>query len=70
VYAVAGLALGIPAALLASRVMGSVVWGVSATDPLTYAAIATMTLVIVVSAAIVPALRAAGIDPVAALRAP
>ena len=67
-YGIAGLALGIPAALVASRLMTTVVWGVSATDPLTYAAIAVATLAIVTVASLLPALRAARVDPVAALK--
>ena len=59
VYAGAGLAAGVPASLAASRVMKSVVWGVSATDPLTYVVIAAGTIVIVCAASVLPALRAA-----------
>jgi len=67
-YAAAGLGVGIPAALLASRVMKNLVWGVSATDPVTYGAIAAGTLVVVCAASVLPALRAARVDPVAALK--
>lgn len=66
VYAAAGL--GIPAALLASRVMKNVVWGVSATDPITYAVIAAGTLAVVCGASVMPALRAARVDPVSAVK--
>jgi predicted permease len=68
VYAVTGLALGLPAALLASRAMRTIVWGVSATDPLTYVGMAAGTLVIVTTASLWPALRASRADPVAALK--
>ena len=68
VYGTAGLCAGIPAALLASRVMKKLVWGVSATDPMTYVAITVGTLVIVCAASIVPAVRAAGVDPASALK--
>lgn len=68
VYGVAGLACGIPAAVAASRVMRSVVWGVSPTDPVTYASIAAGTLAIVIGASLWPALRASRVDPVAALK--
>jgi ABC-type antimicrobial peptide transport system permease subunit len=67
-YAVAGLGVGIPAALLASRVMKNVVWGVSATDPMTYGAITGGTVIVVCAASVLPALRAAAVDPVAALK--
>lgn len=69
VYGAAGLGLGIPAALLTSRVMKTVVWGVSATDPITYLAITGVTLVVVCAASLGPALRAARVDPVSALKA-
>ncbi len=68
-YGVAGLAIGIPAAAAAGRVMTAVVWGVSATDPVTYSAIAVGTMVVVVAASLLPALRAAAVDPVRALKA-
>lgn len=68
VYAVAGLAVGVPASLAASRVMKNVVWGVSATDPLTYVVTAAGTIVLVGAASVLPALRAARVNPVAALK--
>ena len=68
-YAAAGLAAGIPASLAASRIMKNVVWGVSATDPVIYGIIASATIVVVCAASIVPALRAARVDPVEALKA-
>ncbi len=51
------------------RVMTTVVWGVSATDPVTYSAIALGTMAVVVAASLLPALRAAAVDPVRALKA-
>jgi predicted permease len=69
VYAAAGLGAGIPAALATSRLMSSMVWGVTPYDPITYASIAVATLLLVVAAAALPALRAAAIDPVGALKA-
>ncbi|CAN5873117.1 ABC transporter permease [soil metagenome] len=68
VYGCAGLGLGIPAALLASRVMKNVVWGVSATDPTTFVVITAGTLVVVCGASVMPALRASRVDPVSALK--
>jgi putative ABC transport system permease protein len=68
VHGVAGLAIGIPAALTTSRVMRRVVWGVSPMDPVTYAAVTCGTLIVVIAAAVVPALRAAGVDPAGVLK--
>lgn len=67
-YAAVGLAAGVPASLAGSRVLKNVVWGVSATDPMTYAAITAGTIAVVCAASVVPALRAARTDPVAALK--
>ena len=69
VYTAAGLALGIPAAIAASRLLQTLVFGVSPTDPATYAVIATLALATSVAAALLPALRASRVDPVSALRA-
>jgi putative ABC transport system permease protein len=68
VYAVAGLAVGVPAAFAGSRLVRNLVFGVSPTDPVTYGAIACATLMTVVAAAMVPALRASRVDPVSALK--
>jgi predicted permease len=63
-----GLALGIPASLAVARTLRSMVYGLSPTDPLTIvlalAGIATISL----AAAIIPARRAASVDPMRALR--
>lgn len=67
-HGTAGLAIGIPSALAASRLMRNVVWGVSPMDPVTYGSVIVATLVVVMAAAVVPALRAARIDPAGALK--
>jgi putative ABC transport system permease protein len=64
----AGLALGVPLALAASTLVRSSLFGLSAADPATIAfVIASLTMASVISA-VVPALRAATIDPMSALR--
>jgi len=65
----AGLALGLLAAWALSRGLASVLFGVSATDPLVYLAAATVVAVVGLAAATIPAVRASRIDPVVALRA-
>ena len=67
-YAMAGLAVGIPGAILASRFLRTLVFGVSPTDAPTYVSIAAATIVVVVAAAILPAIRASRVDPVSALK--
>ncbi|MFN2565501.1 MAG: ABC transporter permease [Gemmatimonadaceae bacterium] len=63
-----GVALGLGAAYLLTRVMSSMLVGVEATDPLTFAAIVVLFFVIAATASWVPARRAAGLNPTVALR--
>lgn len=67
--ATVGVVLGLVAAGLLSSVMGSILYGVSATDPVTYAAVAAALVVVATAASWLPAMRAAGVDPARALRA-
>lgn len=64
----AGAALGLAAALAATRVLRSLLYGVAPTDPVTYAAIVVVLGVAVLTANWLPARRASRIDPAAALR--
>jgi putative ABC transport system permease protein len=68
VLAVAGIAVGIGGAIALTRVMKTVLFHVSATDPLTFAGIASLFLLIALGASYIPARRATRIDPMAALR--
>jgi ABC-type antimicrobial peptide transport system permease subunit len=61
-------AVGLAAAAAATRVLRSVLFEVSSTDPLTYAAVGVMLLLTVASATLWPAVRAARIDPLRAMR--
>jgi len=67
--ALTGVALGLPAALLLSRFLESQLFEVSAADPLAYASVSVLLLVIAAVATLVPAWRAARVDPLQALRA-
>ena len=64
-----GLVLGIPAAALSSKVVESVLFGLSPRDPVVFTAAAIVMVVVSVAAAYVPARRASRIDPLTALRA-
>ena len=66
--ALTGLAIGVVAALLLTRVLHTLLHGVTPTDPLTFAAVVAVTGVVAVLASLAPAMRAARIDPNAALR--
>ncbi len=66
--AFAGLSVGLPASLALTQLMKGLLYGVSATDPLTFAAAAALLMVVALLAALVPARRAAKVDPMVALR--
>ena len=63
-----GIAIGLPAALVATRVVQSLLYGVKASDSMSFVAAAGMVLAVAVLAVAVPARRAMAIDPVRALR--
>ena len=66
--AVVGIALGIGGALALARVLQSLLYGVKATDPLTFAAVSLMATAIAALACYIPARRATSVDPMNALR--
>lgn len=66
--AAVGCALGIGGALVATRLMSSLLYGVSATDPATFAAISLLLLAVALGACFVPARKAIKVDPMVALR--
>lgn len=66
--ALAGLAIGVLAALGLTRLMSSLLYATSASDPLTFAAVATVLLAVALLACYIPARRAMRVDPMIALR--
>jgi predicted permease len=63
-----GVAIGLAVALAISRFAASLLYGVSATDPLTFVVVPALLLLVAVVAVLLPARRAARTDPLAALR--
>jgi putative ABC transport system permease protein len=64
-----GLAIGIAGALLLSRLLATLLFGVAPTDPLTFALVALTLGAVALAASIIPARRAAKLDPLLAIRA-
>jgi putative ABC transport system permease protein len=64
----AGVLIGVLASLALTRFLASQISGVSATDPLTFCAVVTLFLAVGLIASLLPARRAADIDPLVALR--
>jgi putative ABC transport system permease protein len=63
-----GLGLGTAAALALGQVMSSLIYGVKATDPATFLAVVAVLAAVALFASIIPARRAAKVDPMVALR--
>ncbi len=67
--ALIGIGVGLVAAYALTRTIASFLYGVSPTDPATAVAVAGVLLIVAAAAAFVPAMRAASVNPMAALRA-
>jgi putative ABC transport system permease protein len=64
-----GIVLGVAGAVVLTRLISSLLFGVAAADPLTFISVAVLFVLVACLASYLPARRAAGVDPIIAMRA-
>ena len=67
-FALIGVAVGVAGGLVLTRLLSTFLYGVSATDPLTFSGVAILLIAVSVAACFFPARRATRVDPIVALR--
>jgi ABC-type antimicrobial peptide transport system permease subunit len=67
-FSLFGIALGLAGSLFATRLLATQLYGISSTDSITYVSVAALVALVTLGACMIPARRAAKVDPVVALR--
>ncbi len=67
-FALIGVGVGVAGGLVLTRLLGSFLYGISASDPLTFSAVALLLILVSATASFFPARRATRVDPIVALR--
>jgi predicted permease len=67
-FALVGVGVGVAGGLILTRLLGSFLYGISASDPLTFFAVALLLILVSATASFFPARRATRVDPIVALR--
>jgi putative ABC transport system permease protein len=68
IVAFTGIVIGLAASLALTRLLGTLLFDVSPTDPLTFTGVAALLLIVAFMACYLPARRAAKVDPLTAVR--
>jgi len=68
VLTIAGIVMGVVGAAMFTRVLSSMLFGVRAIDPLTFASVSLLLMMVALAACYIPARRAMRIDPLVAIR--
>ena len=63
-----GLAVGLVASFILTRLMSAILYGISVSDPITFLAVALLLMFVALAACYLPARRAMRVDPMVALR--
>jgi putative ABC transport system permease protein len=67
-FALLGVAIGFAGGLILARLLSSFLYGISASDPITFSGVAVLLVAVSAAASFFPARKATGVDPIVALR--
>jgi putative ABC transport system permease protein len=67
-FALLGVAVGVAGGLIVTRLLQSFLYGISASDPVTFSVVTALLILVAIAASFFPARRATRVDPIIALR--